>query len=113
MAQMVKNLPAMQETHSIPGLEKSPGEENSSPLQYSCLENSMDRGACQAMVHRVAKNRTQLSNYTFTFIDVSYGSSAHLGKETGAQRGSLTCPGSHVAQPQVGVLSGAESGMGF
>ena len=33
----------------IPGLERSPGEENGNPLQYSCLENSMDRGACRAI----------------------------------------------------------------
>ena len=39
----------------IPGLERSPGEGNSNPHQYSCLENPMDRGACQATVHRVAR----------------------------------------------------------
>ena len=45
VAQMVKNLSAMKDTlDSIPGLGRSPGEENGSPLQYSCLENSMDRG---------------------------------------------------------------------
>ena len=38
-----------------PGLGRSPGEGNGNPLQYSCLENSMDRGAWQARVHRVAK----------------------------------------------------------
>ena len=37
------------------------------PLQYSCLENPMDRGAWWAIVHGVAKSRTQLSNFTFTF----------------------------------------------
>ena len=42
---------------SIPGLRRSPGEGNSYPLQYSCLENSMDRGAWQATVHEIAKNR--------------------------------------------------------
>ena len=47
---------------SIPGLGKSPGEGNGYPLQYSCLENSMDRGAWQATVHEVTKNRTQPSN---------------------------------------------------
>ena len=47
----------------IPGLGKSPGEGNSNPVQYSCLENPMDRGAWQAKVHRVAKRSTQLSNY--------------------------------------------------
>ena len=40
---------------SIPGSERSLGEGNGNPLQYSCLENPMDRGAWQATVHRVAK----------------------------------------------------------
>jgi len=39
---------------SVPGLGKSPGEGNGYPLQYSCLENSTDRGACRATVHGVA-----------------------------------------------------------
>ena len=42
----------------IPGSGRSPGEENGNPLQYFCLENSMDRGAWWATVHRVAKSRT-------------------------------------------------------
>ena len=46
---------------SMPGSGKSPGEGNVTPLQYSCLENSMDRGAWQATVHGVAKSQTQLS----------------------------------------------------
>ena len=49
---------------SIPGPARSPGEGNGNPLQYSCLENSMDRGACQATVHTVhgvTKSWTQLS----------------------------------------------------
>ena len=47
----------------IPGLGRSPGEGNGSPFQYSCLENSMDRGilSWQATVHGVAKNQTGLS----------------------------------------------------
>ena len=45
---------------SIPGLGRSPGEGNGSPLQYSCPENPMDSGACH--VHGVAKSRTQLSD---------------------------------------------------
>ena len=44
-----------------------PGEGNGNPLQYSCLENPMDRGAWWATVHGVMKSRTQLSNFTFTF----------------------------------------------
>ena len=47
---------------SIPVLGKSPGEGNGNPLQYSCLENPMDRGPWQATVLGVAKNWTQLSN---------------------------------------------------
>ena len=43
---------------------RSPGVGNSNPLQYSCLENSMDRGAWQAIVHRAAKSWTQLSTHT-------------------------------------------------
>ena len=58
-------------TGSIPGLGRSPGLGNGSPLQYSCLENSMDRGAWWAAVHRVAKSKAQLSmhacTYTHTF----------------------------------------------
>ena len=43
---------------SIPGSGRSPGEGNSNPLQYSCLENPMDGGTWWATVHRVAKTRT-------------------------------------------------------
>ena len=45
---------------SIPELGRSPGEGNGKPLQYSCLENPMDRGAWQATVHGVAKSQTRL-----------------------------------------------------
>ena len=44
----------------IPGLERSPGEGNGNALQHSCLENTVDRGAWQATVHRVAESWTQL-----------------------------------------------------
>ena len=47
---------------SIPGLGSSPGEGNGNTLQYSCLENSMDRGPWWATVHGVAQSQTQLSN---------------------------------------------------
>ena len=46
----------------ILGLGRTPGEGNGNPLQYSCLVNSMDRGAWWAAVHGVAKSQTQLSN---------------------------------------------------
>ena len=46
----------------IPGLGGSPGEGNGNPLQYSCLENPMERGAWRATVHGVAKSRTRLND---------------------------------------------------
>ena len=47
---------------SIPGLERTPGEGHGNPLQYSCLDNSMDREAWWATVHVVTKSQTQLSD---------------------------------------------------
>ena len=55
------------ELGSIPESGKSPGEGNGNPLQYSCLENPMDGGAWWATVHRVAKSRTRLSNFTLSY----------------------------------------------
>ena len=56
-------MPAVAEgMGSIPGSVISAGEGNGNPLQYSCLENSMDGGACQATIHRVAKRWTRLSD---------------------------------------------------
>ena len=61
VAQMVKNLPSMQEIR-IRSLDQkgSPGEGNGYPLQYSCLENSMDRGALWATVHGITESQTRL-----------------------------------------------------
>ena len=71
VAQVVKNPPAnagdIRDTGSIPGSERSYGGGHGNPLQYSCLENPMDRGAWRATVHMVAKNQTwlkQLSMHT-------------------------------------------------
>ena len=89
-ASVVKNSPAMQEMQEtrvqflgweglkpvlwlsgkeftgdvgwIPGLGQSPGEGNGNPLQYSCLENPLNRGTWQATVHRVIKSQTRLSS---------------------------------------------------
>jgi len=59
MAQQVKNpSDNAGDAGSIPGWRRSPGEGNGNPLQYSCLENSTDRGAWWATVHGVAKSWT-------------------------------------------------------
>ena len=61
---MVKNPPAnagdLRDASLIPGLGRSPEVGNGNPLQYSCLDNSMDREAWQSTVHGVAKSQTQL-----------------------------------------------------
>ena len=96
----VKNLPANAEdtrdVGSIPGSECSPGGGNGNPLQYSCLENFMDKGAWQATVHGVAKSQTQLITHAHTtrvnrFTKYGFGNiqatinawnSCHLGAGT-------------------------------
>ena len=59
---VVKNPPAnardIRDVDLIPGSGRSPGAGNGNPLQYSCLENPMDRGAWQATVHGVAQSQT-------------------------------------------------------
>ena len=59
---VVKNLPAnagaTEDTSLIPRQRRCPGGGNGNPLQYSCMESSMDRGARQAIVHEVTKSRT-------------------------------------------------------
>ena len=75
---VVKNLPAnagdSRDTGLIPGSGRSPGGGHGNPLQYSCLENSMDRGAWWAAVHGIAKSRTWLSMYTLMKITASWAS---------------------------------------
>ena len=72
VALVVKNLPVNagdnRDMGLISGLGRSPGEGNGNPLQYSCLENTMNGEAWWATVHGVAKSQTQLSDFTFTFF---------------------------------------------
>ena len=67
---MVKNLLAkagdIRDKALIPGSGRSPGEGDDNSLQYSCLENSMDRGVWWASVHGVIKSWTQLSTHAHT-----------------------------------------------
>ena len=70
-ATVVKNLPVnagdARVVGSIPGLGRSPREGNGNPLQYSCLGNSMDRGAWRATVHGATKSQAWLSTHTETY----------------------------------------------
>ena len=72
MALLEKNPPAdvgdARDTGSIPGLERSSGGGHDNPLEYSGLENSMDRGAWKVTVHEVTKSQTRLSNCTPSFL---------------------------------------------
>ena len=61
---MVKKLPSGGDPGSVPVLRRSPGEGNGHPLQYSCLENPVDRGAWQDTVHEVTKNQKRLSDFS-------------------------------------------------
>ena len=83
---MVKNLPAKAEEKTdaglIPGPGRSPGEGHGNPLQYSCLENPMDRGAWWATVHRVAKSQMLLKLLS------TYALSTHTHADTDTGRHS-------------------------
>ena len=95
---MVKNSPANAgdagSTGLVPGIRRCPGGGSDNPLQYSSLENSMDRGSSQVIVHRVKKSQTQLNIHihpgeeikiTFSFFFVSM--KLFLG---------INCKGKHI-----------------
>ena len=69
---VVKNLHANTadtgDSGSIPGSGRYPAGENGNPIQYSCLENSMNRGAWGAIVHGVAKSQIQLCTYMYALL---------------------------------------------
>ena len=90
MALVVKIPPAntgdLRDAGWIPGLGRSPGEGHGNPVQYSCLENPMDRGAWRAKVHSVAKNQTRLTwlnTQTHGINKTTYG--------TGLRQHFVTC----------------------
>ena len=75
---------------SIPGPGRSPGEGNGNPLQYSCLENPMDRGAWRATVHEAPKSRIwlkQVSTHAILWVLQSKGLSLHIHIYTEAGHG--------------------------
>ena len=67
MASLVESAFNVGDPGLISGLGRLPGEGNGYPLQYSCLENSMDKGAWQTMVHGVTKSWTLLSDFHIYF----------------------------------------------
>ena len=70
---MVKNPPEnVGDSHLIPVLGRSRGEGNGNPLQYSCMENPMDKAAWWATVCGVVKSRTQLTTYELNWPDVRH-----------------------------------------
>ena len=90
---VVKNPPANEAagTGSIPGLRRSPGEGNGKPVQYSCLENPMNRGAWPATVHGVAKSQTRLSNWAHTlYQDATLPGPEWTGRRPLEKGGMLT-----------------------
>ena len=94
---------------SIPGSGRSPGRGQGNPLQYSCLKNPMDRGDWRALVHRVAKSRIQLIDFTFPFhFHIYYQGfpDSSVGKEyacnagdPGSIPGSGRSPGEGIGYP--------------
>ena len=85
---------------SIPGSGRFPGEGNGNPLQYSCLENPMDRGAWSATVHGVGKSWTQLSDFPF-FLFLVNGRIPGFGLEEGVAgvMGSITLQWKEAGHP--------------
>ena len=79
---LAKNSPAnagdRRDVDLIPGLGWPPGEGNVNPLQYSCLENPMDRGAWWATVHRVTKSQTRLKQFSTHTLACLYRTSSAL-----------------------------------
>ena len=113
MAQQVKNPPASAggtgDVGSIPGSGRSPREGNGSPLQYSCLENSMGGEAWWAAVHGVAKSLTQLSACasTHTHIDWRRAQERPLADPLPSSREPIApsrffppCPRSDLERPE-------------
>ena len=86
---LIKNLPAIAgDMGSIPGLGRCPVERNGNPLQYSCLENSMDKGDWRAVVHGVAESDMTENTYVHTFTLIKrFFSSASLS----AVKGCIIC----------------------
>ena len=101
---MVKNLPASAgDLDSIPGLGRSPREGNANPLQYSCLENSMDRGASWTTVRGVTKSRTQQSDFHFHWLRAGRAE-RRSGLSLSSDCVPSACPFLHITPSEVDVI---------
>ena len=100
MALVVKNMPAnagdVRETGSVSGSGRFSAGGDGNPLQYSCLENPMDRAAWQATVHEVAKSRTRLKRLSTR--EVSKDQDEELGFGVGCTQHKI--PGSATVLPR-------------
>ena len=84
---------------SVPGSGRSPGEAKGYPLQYSCLDNFMDKGAWQAIVHGVTKSQTQLSDFHFHLL---LGKKAMINLDSILKNRDITLPTKvHLAKAMV------------
>ena len=73
MAQWVESTCSAGDVGSIPGSGRCPGEENGNPLQYSCMQNPMDRGSWQATPCKVSQSWTQLSKHNKKKVYILHG----------------------------------------
>ena len=83
---------------SIPGLGRSPGEGNSNPLQYSCLENPMDGGAWWAAIHGVPKSQTRL-HFHFSLSCIGEGNGNPLVGGNLLEKEMASSPGAGNSNP--------------
>ena len=103
VALVVKNPPAnigdIRDMGCIPGVGRSPGEGNGNPLQYSYLENSMDRGAWWLTVHGVTKSWPRLSTFSYMCVTLNVGTSRHgmVAEVLGALKPHPASPSSAIA----------------
>ena len=95
-----------------PGSGKCPGEGNGYPLQYSCLENPRDGGTWKATVHGVSKSQTRLSDFTFTFTQLSLWPEIRnpcmykLSSQFLWLPGNIAMEAKHTYQPSLFTISG-------
>ena len=114
MVWLVKNQPATAEdardTGSIPGLGRSSRVGSGYPFQYSCLENSMDRGGWRATVDGITKSQTRLSTHTHTHTHTDTHTHRHTDTHTDTQTHTHTHTHTHTRKPAERTGKASEEG---